>query len=113
MKKRAISLKGEKTSSFPSRAVVCAVVYTFTVITSLNYFESYIMGNPNGAFSNAELLICIIVMAVLVGFARVHLGAHYPSDCIVGFTTGLFICLLSYFLFKIPNFMGCPTCQNK
>jgi membrane-associated phospholipid phosphatase len=98
------------TSSFPSRAVTCSVVYAFTAIYCYNY-QTEIAGNQPGAgfgmFSSAILLLLAFLSS---SFARIHLGAHYPSDCLGGLTLGLIISLTSWLLFQIPNIFGCPSC---
>jgi len=112
MTNRAIQLRSDKTSSFPSRAVVCSVVYTYAITTSYNYYQTYVNNTPFIAFSSTEIFMWILLAAFLSSFARIHLGAHFPSDCLVGFLTGLGICLVSYLLFQLPNILGCPSCLN-
>lgn len=41
---------------------------------------------------------------------KIHLGVHYPSDCLAGCILGLTITLLSWLMFQIPNIFGCPSC---
>ena len=44
--------------------------------------------------------ICAAVIPVLVAISRLYLGAHYPTDVLVGLALGWGISLLSAFLFK-------------
>lgn len=56
----------------------------------------------------------LIIGAVIGSFCRVRakqvfLGAHYPSDCVVGSLLGTIILILSYSLYQFP--LGeCPSC---
>jgi undecaprenyl-diphosphatase len=38
----------------------------------------------------------LVIMAILVGYSRVYLGVHYPSDVLGGFMVGLFAGWLVY-----------------
>lgn len=40
------------------------------------------------------------VAAVLMGFARVYIGAHYPQDVLAGFVVGALVTLIGYVLVR-------------
>lgn len=79
---RGISCVREDTAtgySFPSG-------HTQTFATWSNGFAFYL--------KNKRLLITAFILSILVGFSRMYLGAHYPSDVVFGLILGL---LFAYF----------------
>lgn len=42
----------------------------------------------------------IFIWPLLVGYSRIYLGVHYPSDILIGFLDGLFWGYLGYELFR-------------
>jgi len=104
MVQRANKLRSTKTSSFPSRAVCCSVVLSFAVCYAYCYFtELQIIW-----WWMPELFI---IMAFLTSFARIFLGVHYPSDCILGAIQGVLICLLGSLLWGAA-LLGCSSCHD-
>ena len=55
-------------------------------------------------FKKLWLYIVTGVLILLVGFSRLYLGAHYPSDVIVGIFLGVSIATLANYLFeRVPD----------
>jgi len=76
-----------KHTSFPSGH---SVYYSSCTIIVLLILESW------------WLIFLIIPLALIVGYSRINLGAHYPSDVIFGFIIGsTIVVLLTIILFPI------------
>lgn len=86
MVNRAVPIRKDKTSSFPSRAVVCAVVFSW-LIAACAALEGLI-STPIRSFLLWPMIVCI---AALTAFARINVGAHYPSDTLLGFLLGCLV----------------------
>eukprot|EP00171_Calliarthron_tuberculosum_P018090 IDg18090t1 len=86
MSGRALPVRQDRTSSFPSRAVVCAVVFSWLIGQSL-FLEQILRGK----LPRLQLWVGIVICAALTAFARINVGAHYASDTICGFLLGLVI----------------------
>ncbi|KAL6061596.1 acidPPc domain-containing protein [Balamuthia mandrillaris] len=102
---RAQKRKEDKTSSFPSRAVTCSVVYAFLLCqVYLRYYDSHTVEwwmFPLG-----------ISWVIITSYARVNLGVHYPSDCIIGVFQGILICFLGGAAWSL-YLLGCPSCLKE
>jgi len=91
------------TSSFPSRAVTCATVYSFVI--SYAYMYMY----KNAVVVSWWMPLLAIFAVILSSFARVHMGVHYPSDCVIGLIQGILVCIFGTLLWH-ANTIGCASC---
>jgi len=92
------------TSSFPSRAVTCATVYAFMII------YAYIYDIEKTDFFVTWWMPFVILIAVfLSSFARINMGVHYPSDCVIGFIQGIIVCVIGTMLWH-ADAVGCDSC---
>mmetsp|Transcript_10774 Transcript_10774/g.22922 ORF Transcript_10774/g.22922 Transcript_10774/m.22922 type:complete len:506 (-) Transcript_10774:30-1547(-) len=86
---RAKGVRKDPTSSFPSRGVACAIVFPVMILFAIEQER------------RAHIALWIYVSAVLVTvvfttFARVNVGAHYPSDVLGGLVLGAFVLACSF-----------------
>lgn len=49
-----------------------------------------------GIFKNKFLIILLFSWPILIGFAQIYVGVHYPFDIIAGFFYGEFVVLILY-----------------
>ncbi|MDK1375981.1 phosphatase PAP2 family protein [Sinorhizobium sp. 6-70] len=81
--------------------------YSLTPFTGDRLFESFPSGHSTaaGAFFGAfamlvpQLRPLFLVMALVLGFSRVIVGAHYPSDVAAGLLLGLWVAIVVAFVF--------------
>jgi len=72
--------------------------------------SSFPSGHTSDAFSIAMIIslffpklwiiIPVFVWAILVGYSRMDLGVHYPSDVLAGASIGIFSSLFCFWLYK-------------
>ena len=53
-----------------------------------------------------RLGLLAVAAAALMGFARIYIGAHYPSDVLAGFALGAAVTLVGYPLARRPIALG-------
>lgn len=102
MQQRAIKVRKDKTSSFPSRAVTCAIVYGVLISAALS------STNESDSINWLITIIISLVFATLASMARVIVGAHYPSDCVVGFISGTICSAIGTGLYALQTSVCAP-----
>jgi membrane-associated phospholipid phosphatase len=101
---RAQTRRKDKTSSFPSRAVTCAVVYSFAVC-----FAVIDRSHPHTI--QWWMPLVVLIAFLLASFARINLGVHYPSDCVGGILQGAAICAVGTLLWEV-DVVACGSCSS-
>lgn len=104
MVSRALAVRRDKTSSFPSRAVVCAVVFSWLIGWSLA-----LEGIVPSPLSSVKLWLGIIFVSALTAFARINVGAHYASDTLFGFVLGVLVIKLGSRVEELWRAAGCSV----
>lgn len=127
MARRAFGLRIDDTSSFPSRAVSCAVVYTCIGIWVYAYLStprdqiskggdelqefSDKFPYPYEVITDYRTIILVMFASVLASVSRIYLGAHYPSDCIVGFIQGVILYVFGSMVHDLISY-ECNACYH-
>ncbi|KAL0221855.1 hypothetical protein RCL1_001709 [Eukaryota sp. TZLM3-RCL] len=101
---RASPHSSPKTSSFPSRAVTCAAVYSLSWVV---YTESM----SDRVFFKSWTILFPLVCILLASLARIQIGAHYPSDCLIGAFNGIMAVAVGISLQYI-NSLDCGSCKD-
>ncbi|KAK4532433.1 hypothetical protein CCYA_CCYA12G3290 [Cyanidiococcus yangmingshanensis] len=93
MQQRAVALRQDRTSSFPSRGVTCALVYPVALGRAFlgRYLSSKLATRSPWFFTLYSLAFAF---AAATAWARVHLGVHFPSDAFAGFLQGTLVLML-------------------
>uniref|UniRef100_A0A7S0ZLG7 Phosphatidic acid phosphatase type 2/haloperoxidase domain-containing protein n=1 Tax=Timspurckia oligopyrenoides TaxID=708627 RepID=A0A7S0ZLG7_9RHOD len=78
---RGIGVRFDKTSSFPSRAAACAIVFPLMIFDALNVEYDIVA-------SRGAVMLTLLLTVLSAGFARINVGAHYPSDIVGGVFLG-------------------------
>jgi hypothetical protein len=104
---RARGFSKDPTTSFPSRAVTCGTVYAtligFSVINRNSDMDSLLQE------FNWLLLLVVLAVTGSTAWARIYLGAHYPSDCIFSIPQSFLIMLVAISLFYFEKAI-CGSC---
>ena len=109
MVSRARGFTKDPTTSFPSRAVTCGMVYSsifFFCLSSPSVEVGEAMENWRWWYP-----LMIVLATVMSAWARVFLGAHYPSDCIFSLPQGLLILTAVGLMFYFEKFL-CGSCSS-
>ncbi|XP_065837594.1 uncharacterized protein [Oscarella lobularis] len=93
----------DSTSSFPSRAVTSGIVYLYTLA---GCFElAWSEGKDNLAkfdvFWTLPFLSLTVLETINTSFFRIHVGAHYISDCLGGILQGICVCYVGQSVYYI------------
>jgi membrane-associated phospholipid phosphatase len=103
-----LQVRKDRTSGFPSRAVSCSVVYSYTAMLIVEYS----IDESNELWRWHWYTIVTFLMAVLgATYARVHVGAHFPSDCLMGVVQGIVTSIAGTLLFHLDLYK-CAPCHN-
>ncbi len=83
----------EDSFSFPSgHSMVAIVFYSLIAFSVFRYSK--------GIWTRAAVIALAVVLILSIGFSRVYLGVHYPSDVVAGFIGGLLLLLIAFLLFN-------------
>jgi undecaprenyl-diphosphatase len=81
----------ETSSSFPSgHATFAMALYGFIIFLFYKLYPT----------AHRAILVVAVVLIIAVGFSRLYLGVHYPSDVVAGFMLGGVWVALGLFLTK-------------
>lgn len=84
--------------SFPSaHATLSMCFYGLLIYFVLKYVKNFRM--------KFVLSLVLVFIVLLVGFSRIYLGVHYPSDVFAGYLLGLFWTSFSIFIVNIICFI--------
>ncbi|KAA8494217.1 hypothetical protein FVE85_4192 [Porphyridium purpureum] len=99
---RAKGIRKDPTSSFPSRGVTCAIVFPLTILLGIE-------AETGRRIPILVYLVSILVLVACTFWARVHVGAHYPTDAFGGMLLGIFVVLVGLHSLRFHDLMQCST----
>ncbi len=86
------------TYSFPSGHAMNSFIF-FSI---LSYFVFHFTRNKR---LSIVVWVCCSILIFLIGFSRVYLGVHYPSDVLAGFIAGFFVFVTAILLERTMAFL--------
>lgn len=104
---RARGFSKDPTTSFPSRAVTCGTVYATLIGFSVINRDS----DMERLLQEFSWLLLGVVLAVTIStaWARIYLGAHYPSDCMFSIPQSFLIMVVAISIFYLEK-ISCGSC---
>ena len=105
---RARGFTKDPTTSFPSRAVTCGLVYSATICFC--YVLTHASHGGSG-YVESWMFPPVVGVTLASAWARMALGAHYPSDCIAGVLQGMLILTAALSLYYLESY-GCGSCAD-
>lgn len=87
----ALGIAAEEFKSFPSGHTACA-------ITALVFSTLPLIADKKSPLSKI-IFIFGFIFAVIVGFSRLIMGAHFLTDVTMGFVVGCFVVFSGYYIF--------------
>lgn len=94
-------LISENSSSFPSGHAMNSLVF----YGLLTYFAYRCVKNKAWRI---VIDTAALILVLLIGFSRIYLGAHYPTDVIAGFVAGIFVLLVAISVRQFKKVFSAP-----
>lgn len=88
--------------SFPSGHAIASTLILGCIIVM-------ICGFVTSKWYRRTINSILMVMILLVGFSRIYVGVHYPSDVLAGFCLGYIILFVSQTIFGFHHFASVKT----
>jgi len=99
---RAKKVRTDSTSSFPSRGVICGIVFPISAMYAIEQ-------ETGNKFSPLLFTVVAIISVICTSFARVNVGAHYPSDTIFGILLGAVVQAVGFWSLGVWDRLGSPS----